>query len=691
MISVAPTVKEALRDGRYSKSYSFYVLNDDESTDFTIDNDDLVSESVKFDERMCSDDTLKFGLCEGTSLEFQYFGKENILGRRIRASAYIEYKVDADVTVIQFTSLSPTGSYTVVKNNTFKLTIGRNAYCEYTYTHLGVPETVSMTPSSETTISFDCIVGDTFEITCTSGLLSQPGKSSRYQSIPMGYYDVAKCPRQASTGIYKVTAYNKLMSDYFDSKANLLLANSYTTDATLYVYDIIKCLLGDYKIDQDKTELTPYYDAMTSTESNVSLGTFQFSYKYGVASPFNAYRAGIEAGVNFTLTMYTYYKDYLSPQTGYIEVGALYGNLVQFEQNVVNYIKNLIDSAELNRTGEEVIEYICANSGFQYVFGVQVGNSWYSTVQYEYEEEHGITHTVAGNISDVANKLQYQSIYTAYQVRYPRYIMSGGNSNTYTVYFKKESYSYYKNSSLTISTGTTNALTFSDGTDFYSNNTKAIVLYVIEPTDEELLTFKISEMPDFTLRQLQAAVYELQCKYGKLDRSSDLFAGISLSLPSLYPADTLYPSNTLYPTGNAERSVKSLYSKLWYDDQGVQTFRNLIITYKDSDGNNKLLTTTINEDGTTDYICDDNWLFLNLNWSESDVQTYADAMVTEMQNISWFPFEMWCAGLPYVEAGDMIEIVNADGESNTSYVLQRQLQGIQNLQDTYINGTLDVF
>ena len=86
----------------------------------------------------------------------------------------------------------------------------------------------------------------------------------------------------------------------------------------------------------------------------------------------------------------------------------------------------------------------------------------------------------------------------------------------------------------------------------------------------------------------------------------------------------------------------------------------------------------------------DNWLFRNLIWTEEQITEYAVAMVAKMQDMTWFPFEMWCAGLPYLETGDEIEIP-LNGESYTSYVLQRQLKGIQNLQDTYINGTLDIF
>ena len=72
------------------------------------------------------------------------------------------------------------------------------------------------------------------------------------------------------------------------------------------------------------------------------------------------------------------------------------------------------------------------------------------------------------------------------------------------------------------------------------------------------------------------------------------------------------------------------------------------------------------------------------------MEDFADEMALRMQGVKWFPFEMWCAGLPYLETGDEIEIPMGE-ETYTSYILQRGLKGIQNLQDTFINGTLDIF
>ena len=214
----------------------------------------------------------------------------------------------------------------------------------------------------------------------------------------------------------------------------------------------------------------------------------------------------------------------------------------------------------------------------------------------------------------------------------------------------------------------------------------------LPPADK--VTVTISTLPEFTLRDIVSATYETVCQCGQLSRETDLFSGVELNHSRLLPQETLYPANDLYPGGAQTSATKSMYSKLWADEGNVHKWRYLIITYKGLDEEQKekefTLQRTVNADGTDDYNMSDNWLFRNLVWTAEQVGAYADAMVPKMQDITWFPFEMWCAGLPYVETGDEIEIPLGQ-ESYTSYILQRQLKGIQNLQDTYINGTLDIF
>lgn len=630
MLDVSYEVKKALKKGVYTKNYIFNVLNTDGTTDFTIDNDNLVKESVKIDERMCSDKTLKFGLCEGSSIEFQYFGLDNITGRQIKAFCSVQYK-------------------------------------------------------------------------------DSNGDLQNY-SIPMGYFTIEQCSTQFSTGIIKAVGYNKLMSDYLDQKANSILANAFANDYTLYVYDILYTLLGEYSITPDRSVQSWEIPPMTWLPYfEVELGTFNLTSNYGVAGPFNYYVLQNTTGgtVDFPLYIYSEQIDYTTFTGDYFQIDARYGNLLALEKNIVSYIKNMIDLSELDRTGDDVIEYICANDNFYKVFGIVIGGNKYSTVQWDYEEENGITHTVAGSLVDAQRLLTPASIGVG-GVSFVIPIMFLCNKKYLTEwYFRgifspaltvtQTYYEYYTDSDLTdTAQADMPCMEYSDGTKWtLDDRTYAVLLYIVDPTDAELVQMQISAIPDFTLRDIQTAVFELSCQYGKLDRETDLFAGVSLNNDGLYPAENLYPANTLYPNANYNTNVlhpfPSEYEKLWTDTVGTQTFKYLIITYKDENGNEATLQRTVNADGTTNYNMSDNWLFKNLNWSSTDVGNYADAMVTEMQNISWFPFEMWAAGLPYVETGDLIEITDKAGNTYPSYILQRQLNGIQNLQDTYINGELDIF
>lgn len=91
MIDIPVRVKDALKSGMYLKNYRVIVLDSDGNEEGTIDNNRLVSESVKLDERMCSGNNLKFGLCEGSSLEFQYFDYDNINGKRVKLMLDVQY------------------------------------------------------------------------------------------------------------------------------------------------------------------------------------------------------------------------------------------------------------------------------------------------------------------------------------------------------------------------------------------------------------------------------------------------------------------------------------------------------------------------------------------------------------------------------------------------------------------------
>lgn len=696
MISVPYEVKKALRDGMLRKNYRFVVLKDDGTEDFTIDNDNLVSESVSIDERMCSGDTIHYGLCEGSSLEFQYFNKPNITGRRVQVFIDVEYDATGTYTKVdEFeegveNAITEGGHYRVYSNtpNAWAKTILRN----------GISFVMEITPASTATETYQDLIltsWDSLEVvwgsidpTTHPVELQKMVEGMQWYTIPLGYFDVKKCSRQASTGIIKATCYNKLQSDYLDQKANQeiidIVSEGEEGNSTVSFYWILDKLLKDYSIEKYETSTT-YLD----------IDDYVLDDDYGFEVWLWSHNAAIRE-ICFPLygSSHTYLDKYLHICVFGLAMGGLQGGMPAYYDKFRfngEVAKNITTSVYRLRNSDLDNNYVRSNSNSADYMSLRdflINGGWatfwaVSSPQWSLE---GQKEFVGGEIrKEDIHLATLQSDYTT-GIHY-----ISNDSNVYLVF------PYYA----TITTNTTNVSSSTDFKTYFRplHHTfgwiyKELELNIPEAAMQRITLEQAEKFGDVTLRDLQSAVYETVCQFGQLSRITDLFSGVELNHSRLYPADTLYPATDLYPDGAALSGFKSMYSQLWADEGNVRKWRYLIITYKGLDGDNNeaefTLQRTVNADGTDDYNMSDNWLFKNLVWTAADVGDYADAMVAKMQDMTWFPFEMWCAGLPYIETGDEIEIP-LNGESYTSYVLQRQLKGIQNLQDTYTNGTLDIF
>ena len=630
MINIPYNVKRALRMGQYKKNYKFNIYVD-EVYAFTIDNDTLVRESVIIDERMCTGDRLKFGLCEGSTLQFQYFNHPNITGNRIQAFISVEYIDD--------------------------------------------------------------------------------NKEHQWYDIPMGWYTVDECSLQFSTGIRKVTAYNKLKSDYLDEKANSLLIEEYG-DSEQYVFDILETMLEGYSIRTTKKE--ELANPFISSDSEISSSYFNYTSIFdGDQGVFSHVFDDLTTStrMHFAFVKHRVFYDHLSSES-YYRCDCDF-DFDAYEQECVELIKSQLAKMHTNKTADELWGQM--KTAFAKSCCIRV--EYYNIGQYrfKYYGYTGYTNGVSdfiGTFRDffktTNNNVVAFEFYFPDWIRVDKYDSDSAISNQMLLLADEQSvgirrfYEYYESDEYSRPTG----YGFYDVPQFiqYQDPTWERLLSmlhfykVLDLTEAELIKVDVENIPDVTLRDLQTATYETQCQYGQLDRVTDLFSGIELNDGGIYPAETLYPADNLYPGGKSVHPFPSEYQKLWTDTVGVQSFRYLIITYKTTetvDGRTqeveKTLQRTVNSNGTTDYNMSDNWLFRNLIWTPAQIGEYADAMVTKMRKIQWFPFEMWCTGLPYVETGDAIEITDKEGVTYLSYILTRRLKGIQNLQDTFVDGELDIF
>ena len=657
MIDVPILVKDALKDGRRKKNYRILVLNDDGTTDFVIDNNTLVSEQADIDERMCSGDTIKFGLCEGSSFQFQYFDHPNITGRQIQVFIDAQYIGTGYENVQKFQryrviTLEEGGNYRAYSANQDgfnMLYLIRNG------------TTQQLTPTStdtETYVEFEGMVGDKLEVEWTqfplydTYLQKQNSDMLLEYPIPMGFFTVKNCSRQASTGIIKATGYNKLQSDYLDNKANDLLIEAYnsidrTYDPNPTIDDVLRIALGAYAIDvneplgstwSDEVIYFDYYDPTwgTTTEIVKVIGTFETTKK--VPTHYEAdgsgYKIYADGGVRIKVSGLNILREYYDTHNV-----PLYNRFGYAQFYIQIAYGNGSDTWAINEHSEDI-----------------------------YETPYIKNYRVFAPTPVIPPQLPEDEYPISFKISMP--IFNGASHTPEQEQQAKEVF------------------------DALVSQLNVEILYTPPTALGETPASDIEDWEDVTLRELQSAVFETACQFGQLDRETDLFAGYELNGSRLLPQDTLYPDNALYPNGGDLSGFKSMYSKLWADEGNVHKWRYLIITYKGLDGEGKekeyTLQRTINNDGTDNYNCSDNWLFRNLVWTAEQIGEYADEMVSKMRDMTWFPFEMWCAGLPYIETGDEIEI-SINQQTYTSYVLQRQLKGIQNLQDTFINGTLDIF
>ena len=654
MITVDQETKRAFRDGSTHKRWTIQVYTDD-SLDFVISNSNLVSESITYDERLCSGDELQFGLCEGAEFSFQYFGLENIRGKRVRPFVSVE-KFDG-------------------------------------------------------TWSAD---------------------------IPMGWFTVKECSRQASTGIIKASCYDHLGDEFLEEDQSENAKALYEGTDYVPLYNISESLTMGFMKPSQRVPMEVWREG----EYGVDIKSPPLAYSsFYYEAPINRRRYALsewdeEHGRPYTNTylwFHTYTTRYLfhayeldGRERIYhcpTRIEALVGSLRQIEENFVTYLTEAFKGV-LTSYQDPLLHYLCREVGFQNLLGVKVvrpdhSTKLYSTIQWEYEEQYGDPHTVDGTLEDLFKMQGYPLKGNAshgqdieYTVIIPYYISDSDYSQQGTItpiiYDENDrEYEWYTGSDHTISISDFPYLQYGEHSLYgLPASEKGIALFEFPDLPNAFTKeVPVEEMPDFTLREILTAAYETACEFGVLDRVTDQFSGVTLKTSVLYPAETLYPSNYLLPSegGGSERVDAGMYEKLWADEGNIRTFRNLIITYKtmvpdeeypddrtkDKEGE-LTIEKTVNENGTDDYIVDDNWLFKSFIWDAEDVESYADEMVRRMANLRWFPFELWCAGLPYLETGDMVEIHMGEN-AYRSYVLRRNLKGLQNIHDEYINGSLDIF
>lgn len=174
----------------------------------------------------------------------------------------------------------------------------------------------------------------------------------------------------------------------------------------------------------------------------------------------------------------------------------------------------------------------------------------------------------------------------------------------------------------------------------------------------------------FSLSGLVSGYLELLCRFGSPARTGGMeITGLDNTSPV-----SILPGN---------------YSELWYDETTISPIGYALVKFKGSDGNEQDITVQIGT-GSSVYDLTENEVIRNTVFTVSDAEAaqgitieskiidFLNTVFTpNIPDMSFVPIELTKQGLPYLEAGDAIEITTGDLQTVPSFILRQTISGIQ--------------
>lgn len=177
----------------------------------------------------------------------------------------------------------------------------------------------------------------------------------------------------------------------------------------------------------------------------------------------------------------------------------------------------------------------------------------------------------------------------------------------------------------------------------------------VELVNDDMIVEETIDAEVISGTDIAKAICEINGVLGHIDREGT-FKFINPSATSVYSITT------------------SMYQGIEYEDYTVQGVTQLQIRQEEND-----IGVVVGTPGNA-YIVEDN--FLVYGKSTEELTDIANNLLPELQGKTYVPCNINCIGNPCVEVGDRITITKRDNTSFQTYVLQRELKGVQSLYDS---------
>ena len=708
MLTVPSSIKALFIKDNVHKNFRVHFPNGEYSD---ITNENVVAESVRFTESLCSQDVFKFGLAEASVLEFEAVGVGKMLGMTIEAGIEIDCSSlsDADITAIQadpgdgvlLTDYKPSTSLPTAvfesgdiststgadssdssrirtigyiyadSVDTIKLkfylanaayTYARVFYYDSNFAYLSYGQ-ASVSQSAgrlDFDKDFSLPVGTAYirvVVTYNAQAISINYPFYSYR-IPYGTFVVTDCPRNHEAMAHRqVTAYSPFSqvidkitqypaSDYEKGKDGLWRKSSF--DA-VNVYAWLASRIGG---------ALPSYITENFTRS-LLYSTSNFR-----TVTFTDWDSEVAGQAQLVMNAEFYATDDLTYPTSQ-ELWEI--NIGTFDTaGALAFINNAVD------TYGDALKLITSPRG--YFTAYMRPRAYYGTDPAYYDAN--------GVLIDYFNLKHDESVAYMYQSDGP---FSGGNeffpSDAMILFPKHIRLDLYVNNTLTDTFETT--ATVAPTIYELTPNTPFQNVYIRrEPSQTKKITHGAETYTAyryqnrFSVLDKLVPALEIEGKFCKYKRTSDGIEFISLGTsPYSYSA--------------------SEYQVLWWDEYDIDPVGTVDVTYTDED--NEVEYSVSIGNGTSVYAMEDNSVIARLAGSQYDIsndavtilggQADAEYVIEHIFkpkaiNMGFTPIEATAIGMPWLEAGDKLQFTAGDGTVVTTYLLRRELSGIQHLVDT---------
>lgn len=203
--------------------------------------------------------------------------------------------------------------------------------------------------------------------------------------------------------------------------------------------------------------------------------------------------------------------------------------------------------------------------------------------------------------------------------------------------------------------------------------------------------YRLNTPSEFNNITYLSSMLELTGKFGKFDRQ-EIFNIINIKQQfGLLPDTDLYPDSDLYPKGvTGGKLLPQDYQSCWYADEYTKPFGKIVCQYKNTGNNDRILNLYLegfdNDSPIDSYLVYDitnNEVIKGGTWTKANIRAICERIAASISGVTYMPVEFVGRGLPYVEAGDTFEILTKSNDSITTIVLNRTLTGDQTLTDSY--------